>query len=291
MIRNRLGSSPFGRAGTVWSGRRAYSGALGRRNTGSIDRVAVAMFVLAGLVVAGLAIVLVAVRQPAINGDLCAAGQDPPGHVIYFVDPTNQIPDSACAAMRNDVGRRVASLQRGERLTILALVLGAKGLVTATLFSRCHPGSGRGANGVASNRRLEQKRFEEQFQQPLEEALDQLEGLQEAERSPILEELHAIAMRPDFSPDIPRRVLTIYSDLLQHSEVWSDYQGKKAAVRDRKRLYDTAYLSEMRDALVGVEVRVYQLSRGGAPRPPADHQGFWHDYFALTGATVEFTRL
>lgn len=254
------------------------------------DKKATAMFGAVGTVVIGLLIAIWLLKPAPVDDDLCIADHRPPAHYFYLVDPSDPISRSSLSALRNDVGRRVASMRPGERLTVVALGSDDERSLTTTLFSRCHPGDGRDTSAVAGNRRLAEKRFTEQFRQPLDEALGRLGAIQPAQWSPILEALHAVATAPAFSPDIPRRALTIYSDLLQHSDLWSDYGGKKAAAGNRQRLYDSAYLSEMRDALAGVELHVYQLARNGkAPAP--DHQTFWKDYFALTGAPVEIRPL
>jgi hypothetical protein len=96
----------------------------------------------------------------------------------------------------------------------------------SAFFSICKPPSGDDASRLTENPRMVQEKYEKEFLDPVDDALDDLLTIPEAPSSPIMEGLQEFASRiPEFTTTDRPRELVIMSDLMQHSDAFSFYRG------------------------------------------------------------------
>jgi hypothetical protein len=83
-------------------------------------------------------------------------------------------------------------------------------------FSACNPRDGRSVKGLIDNPRAAQERSRTGFAEPLQEALNRINGGGGADWSPIVEGPAAAATDPMFSPAFAKRRILLSTDLLEH---------------------------------------------------------------------------
>ncbi|HYC02403.1 MAG TPA: hypothetical protein VED40_03875 [Azospirillaceae bacterium] len=150
-------------------------------------------------------------------------------------------------------------------------------------FSLCNPGDGSDLSHWTSNPRMANRTWGTVFNAPLAAVLDGMLEASEARQSPILETIQSVAATAFAPHDAVPRTLVVVSDLLQHSDNLSQYQG----VRDFEELRKTPALTRVKADLREVDVRVLYIRRDTAKGVQgAAHIRFWQAYFADQGATL-----
>ncbi|MYB99702.1 MAG: hypothetical protein F4X60_14265 [Gemmatimonadetes bacterium] len=155
---------------------------------------------------------------------------------------------------------------------------------TRAVFRVCKPVHPDDVGSFTGNPALAERRYEEDFLAPLEQALTSLLSVEGDSISPIVEGIQVAAVSA-FQPrdaDIPRQLL-IVSDMIQNSRNLSFYrEAVEFGPLSRNPDYGT-----LRVDLSGVEVSVFLLARrGGAGRIQGGTlRGFWEDYFLDQGAS------
>lgn len=135
--------------------------------------------------------------------------------LIDKTDPISKQDQERLAALIRRIKDQLAA---NERLSLF--VLDETGTYSpAPVFDMCNPGRGNQANSLYENPRMVQKRFDEQFQGPLETVLVNLLRPGVAPQSPILESI--IALKGSTSQ--PERMIVV-SDMLQNSGTLSFYR-------------------------------------------------------------------
>ncbi|MBI3330078.1 MAG: hypothetical protein HYZ81_25640 [Nitrospinae bacterium] len=127
---------------------------------------------------------------------LCERGVQPPGHVIVLVGLYEPLTAAQAHATRGEILRRKEDLQVGERLSILALTPNNAGSATRPLFSKCRPRTD--ASWLFANPRMLQKRYHDDFEKPLAEAIEGLESLGRTDASLLLAGLREAVTQPSF---------------------------------------------------------------------------------------------
>ena len=90
----------------------------------------------------------------------------------------------------------------------------------------CNPGDPDEANPLIQSKEIIERKWNQQFRQPLDEKLDSLLTAEEAPLSPIMESIQSVSIthfRATSRDTIPRRLIII-SDLLQNSDEISFYR-------------------------------------------------------------------
>lgn len=155
---------------------------------------------------------------------------------------------------------------------------------TRSVFRVCKPVHPDEVGSFTGNPALAERRYQEEFLAPLEQALAALLSVEGDSISPIVEGIQVAAVSA-FQPrdaDIPRRLL-IVSDMIQNSRNLSFYREPV----DFGPLSRNPDYGTLRVDLSGVEVSVFLLARrGGAGRIQGGTlHGFWEDYFLDQGAS------
>jgi hypothetical protein len=169
-----------------------------------------------------------------------------------------------------------AKLHTGERLSLLAIMPANDGPVVQEMFSRCRPRDGSHANPLFENKQKLQKRFQETFEQPLEQAIADIAGLGDAATSPIIKSLYHLATWPAFLKEAAsQRDLIIISDLLEYSDVVSHYQP----AYKWSDVLKSPWIDKLENKLSGVDVTVHLRTNARTqPYHRRTHERFWEAY-------------
>lgn len=207
-------------------------------------------------------------------------------YTVILVDAT----DSYSGLQRIQIVQALSEyVQRSEEYERISLftVNEANLASLSPIVDRCNPGKGDGASSLDSNPRLIRKRWQEEFVTPLEDALDRLVRAPEEAESPILRMIQAVSVigfGRHIEKAAPKRLLVV-SDLLEHTERYSHYEGGQLSLEP---LRQTGLLTELSADLTNVEVEILYVSR-----PEQRHiqgrrhiSGFWEQYFEEMGAKV-----
>lgn len=146
-----------------------------------------------------------------------------------------------------------------------------------TFFSMCKPQSGKEANMLTQNPRLIEDRFQTEFANPVQDAMDALLSVQEADSSPIMESAQEFVARiSGFAVSDAPRELVLMSDLVQHSDVFSFFRG------DSWETFSKAGgPARFGSSFEGATVTVLRIPR--LPERAAAIDDFWVRYFDAQG--------
>ncbi|MFN3076559.1 MAG: hypothetical protein ABT940_06745 [Alphaproteobacteria bacterium] len=248
------------------------------------DRQGLAIIAVSVAVVAAL-IALVSVRSGQVRAydheTLCPTDRPVP-HTVILVDKTDSFSPSQQAYLRLTIERIRDRMVRFERLSIFVM---DKDGVGAPLFSLCNPGTRADANEFYENPEMIQARFRERFGAPLEALLKELLLASTAPRSPIFEAIRDVALQTELARNKEKKHLYVFSDLLQHTQEFSQYKGNSTFEQFHKTRSD--YAAMVMAPLNGVEVKVIYLRRPQfAKSQTMAHIHFWETYFHTVGATL-----
>lgn len=236
--------------------------------------------------------------QPPLDAHLCELGKPLPAHYVVLADPTDPFSPAEANAVRTTIGRYKETMKPGERLTVLAIMPDSASLRLQEFFSRCRLDEGRQANELYVNKARLQSRYREQFERPLDEAIEALTTVGRAQTSPVLETLYKISTLPAFEPQgTQRRALLIISDLLESSQELNQYQLYKKAPQQRKKgpqhsvppyswadVQQSPQVRGMQGRFAGVEVHVLlRTTMDTRPYQHEAHRQFWTTFFQTAG--------
>lgn len=251
-----------------------------RQRQGKSVKGAVLVALALGVAAAVSAQAAIVASARDLDADLCRPRVATPTDAVVFVDPTDRRTEAQQRAIREEILRRARGLEKGGRLSLYALTSDTSQTVPQLLYSRCNPGDGSGESGWKTNKRMSQKRYDEEYYGPLTEAVAALFEVGPSSSSPLLEALHRIIVELS-SRAAEERVLVVFSDLLEKSDVMSHYSAEYGF----GDVEESAYVSEVQGRLPGAQVVVYRL----AAQPTTGHQTegnlrFWVEYLQAAGA-------
>lgn len=220
----------------------------------------------------------------AFDAANCPEDGDYAAQIAILVDPS----DTLTSVQEGSGAPRVlATIESGAPATaeIRVYTVGRAGRGdTRAVFRVCKPVHPDEVGSLTGNPAMAERRYQEDFLAPLEQALAALLSVEGDSISPIVEGIQVAAVSA-FQPrdaDIPRQLL-IVSDMIQNSRNLSFYREPvEFGPLSRNPDYGT-----LRVDLSGVEVSVFLLARrGGAGRIQGGTlRGFWEDYFLDQGAS------
>jgi hypothetical protein len=238
--------------------------------------------------------------NPALDEELCPQRQPVAREVIVFLDTTDPWNATQRTAIHNQFARLQASLPRFARLHLYALEPTLPDPPVPVL-RLCNPGEladfagvpvvGRASAWLFSNP-AQVTRWRDDFTRAADSVLAGIaadDGV--AHASPIMETSRALALHVfDRTEPATPRALYFFSDMLQHSPLYSHYRAPEWRVEDAHALADVAALGTR--ALDDVEVTIFllDLGDGGPGRGAAALSMFWEAWFARQGAAVERVR-
>jgi hypothetical protein len=170
---------------------------------------------------------MLAVTKPAAA--FCGRGDDAsPENVVMLLDFTDkELPRPQQFSVIESGLRAIADgLPQGSRLGVLVLAsaIADRPSELGTLFDACKPRDPAAANPICETRRVLEKLYTAQWQQPLEVLLQQLKTRprQAASTSPLLASVKLIADRRLLAGGGRRRLIMV-TDLREHSDVMTTY--------------------------------------------------------------------
>ena len=200
-----------------------------------------------------------------------------------MIDKTDPLTQSQEKRVRNWVSKIKSNMILYEKLSIYVLDDQNYSFPEAS-FALCNLGTGSDANTLYQNPRMMQLKFEANFGQPLDQALNGIKLGETKQKSPIMEMIANLGKLKDFQPNNNRRRLIIFSDMLQHMPEYSHYRNKIDYTTFEKSDYARNQLIDLQ----GFDIRIMYLKRKNARRlQNGRHQLFWEKYFDRIGATIK----
>lgn len=195
--------------------------------------------------------------------------------VLDLTDPLN--PDQA-ARLSDAIKRKIDLAPVGTLISVGVVSVEAAG--RGIRFSSCKPQSDGDANALYQNKRIIQKRFEEDFRVPLEETINSMLESEEQNSSPIIESTISLiaAHAGIWEKDMPKKLLLV-SDLVQHSDIHSFFRGQ-----DWRQFRQTEVFRDLSKALRGFDVEIIKIPRSlSASINAREVEDFWVRYLEAHG--------
>jgi hypothetical protein len=261
-----------------------------RRGSGIGDKATGTILVVVGVVLVGLMAAtawLVTSSRPALDAQTNCPLAGPTSIRIVIIDQSDPISTQQAQRVRQEVSLLKENAQFGDRFDVYTF----EGQVEAELrpiLSLCSPG--RDANPLVKNPKIVRERYERQFAEVVDRAIDGLLTASTRPTSPIIETLRAAAITsfgPNADRGIPRHV-TLISDMIQHSELASN-------IRTSPNFQDLAKSRAwplLQPNLRTADVRILYLlrptaMRGGKPIQDVGHQLFWEQLISAAGGQLD----
>jgi hypothetical protein len=222
---------------------------------------------------------------PVIDEATLCPENGPEAHLAILVDTTDPMSLTQLEAARQQIERKIAEVAVHTRISF-STVNPSGTIRKETFFSMCKPQTGEEASVITQNPRLIEERFQAEFAEPVQEAMDALLSVPEAESSPIMEAAQEFGARiPGFAiTDVPRE-LVLMSDLVQHSEIFSFFRGD-----DWESFSNAGGPARFGSAFEGAIVMMLRIPR--LPERTAAIDDFWVRYFDAQGfERVRVTRM
>lgn len=252
-----------------------------KRSTASKRKHAIGVVILISVmgIVAGLAYLRyeLSASKIVLDDNLCPETGSPEYIAILF-DKTDDYNEIQQRYLRNYFQEFKRTLKTGAHVA-LYMIRDSRIANLDPMVILCNPESGIKASALYQNPMLLQRRWEKDFSEPLDDAIERLVTLTGDENSsPIFEMIQAMALTafPGNTSNNPRRIIII-SDMLQHTDKWSHYRGGL----DFSKLKINPYFQKISTDLHGAEIEILYVRRDGAERlQTRKHALFWQEYFA-----------
>lgn len=153
------------------------------------------------------------------------------------------------------------------------------------VITKCNPGTAQDVSDIDGNPGMTQKKWEDEFEEPLKRAFSQVIVENAADRSPILESIQSISLTevPAFQEEQKPIRLIVASDLLQNTDKVSFYGGLPAAAPFLESQEFRGVATDLR----GVDVELWMLQRSdSASTQPRALINLWDQIISEQGATV-----
>lgn len=207
-----------------------------------------------------------------LNPESLCPTSGPRAEVVVLLDATDQLPVIAKEQVKN----RLKELAESQvpKFGLLEFRVVDPSTEDRTLFSKCNPGDGKGADFITQNPALLRKRWLSGFMAPLETALE--EGLKSdgATTSPIMAAIQKIAVERFDDPRPISRRLVVISDMIENTPAYSQYRGDLSYERFKR----SADYKKLRTDLHGAEVTILYVQRTKANFDSAAHIKFWLEW-------------
>jgi hypothetical protein len=198
----------------------------------------------------------------------------PRGIATILIDTSDELPE----ILKIQLERRLmeTALDSGPGTLIEVRTLISQPPYTKTHFKKCNPGSGSDLSELTANLERVARRWRDEFQNPLKLAIQQSLVSQTAPSSPIMQAIQRISIENFLGKELEKlpKKLIISSDMIEHTNSYSQYSGDLAFDRYRKA---SAYRTYQTD-LTGVEILVFYI-RSRAIRDSNSHVNFWAQWF------------
>lgn len=218
--------------------------------------------------------------NPALDAKNMCPASGPAGHNVLLIDKTDPLNMAQRAALDlyiTDLAQK--NTPQGFMLSVFMLANDFQAN-TQALVELCNPGDGTGHSAMTENIKQLNRRYTEQFLNPVFAQTQLLTNIQSAKESPILEMLQMVSLNSiqKYEVDGPK-TLVVVSDFLQNSPQLSMYQGTPNFEQFKK----SAYATKTKINFKGVDVKLLVLYNTPHLQKAALFD-FWKQYFKDAGA-------
>lgn len=164
-----------------------------------------------------------------LAGDLCRT-TGPIEQTIVLVDATDPISPLTQKEILTRLSDQASAVPTNGRFELRTLEPGQSR--TNQIFSLCNPGSGSEIDGLTGNPEAARRRWEENFDQPLQNAMQRVTTGSSGDTSPIMAALQQIAVDRLTSwaeREIPTRIVVV-SDMIENTPDFSMYAPEGADI-------------------------------------------------------------
>ncbi len=239
--------------------------------------IALSLFLVASV---GIALGVIRWVYPELNRETLCPQDGPVSITVILFDRT----DSLTPAQRGTIERRLNRIKR-EISRHSKLVLYTVGAIDEELlepFCICNPGNKEDINPFWENRRLIEKRWQEDFSNRLDEIFSEMLQPDEGNTSPILESIQSIGITSLSELKIPKKLIAV-SDMLHKTPLHNQYDG----VIPFEEFRGSSYYRKIKVNLKGVKVEIHYVRRETRRNiQGGDHIQFWQDYFFDMGGEL-----
>lgn len=208
---------------------------------------------------------------------LCPVG-GPTGQLVILIDKTDIVTIRQLSFAQTKIEDVVEAVPVGTRIS-LGVISPDEAVVQQEYLSICKPPSVDEANEIIQNIAEVDAKYKDRFKAPLDTMLKSLMVVSEAPSSPIMENLQTFLSRiPDNASVGETKILVLFSNLAQHSDELSFYEGG-----NWKSFTSSGGEQRLARSLSGFEVRLFQIPIIEVFQP--DLEDFWARYFDAQGAS------
>lgn len=225
---------------------------------------------------------------------LCVEDAPVVAYSAVLIDITDSLNPIQAASLRNRFDDIKRDIPKGGMLAVFTVPEQPEDALEP-LEALCNPGTGADLDRLTNNPELAQRRWEDDFERPLGRLLDTLLVREDSRYSPIMETIEAVKVASDsmlrdgLTED--QRSLIIFSDMLQHSSVFSHYRNPDASFRVVEQTAGSIVKTNLEDWKVSIQYieRHDNYARG---IQGIDHIRFWEAFFEeMGGLLTEVERL
>ena len=218
-----------------------------------------------------------------LDGDNCRVDGLFPRETVVLLDSTEALSESQQVNITNRAEKLVRNSLLHERFTIYALQDNPDRFKpTLTL---CNPGDGQEKPELLKAKK-QLRAFKKEFEEPMIQSFRDMSNIESSESSPIMEMLKFVGLRTFAKSDSPDKRLILVSDMVEHTESYSQYRNRNY---DFRSLSATPYFREMRPSLDGVYINLLYIERASlAEIQGGDHvTKFWQPFARRSGGQID----
>ena len=215
---------------------------------------------------------------------LCPIDTASPKYVALVFDKSDSYNKVQQHFLRRFFSEFKAGLVPGTQLSIY-VIDDIKDKQISPDFVVCAPRTGDDANAFYENPKRIRQRWQSQFEQPLDSAIDGFMQPGTSDFSPIMEMLQIVSLTafPPVDDGLAEKQIILISDMLHHTPEWSHYRGQM----DFSDLQKSIYYQRINTDLQNAEVTILYVRRAGMEKlQNKRHAFFWADYIEAIGGRV-----
>lgn len=233
-----------------------------------------------------IAVAILGLRKDQIDSNTLCPLDGNYARTAILIDATDSLSDSQIKSAMEEINNLRRRLAINEWVGIF--ILNENNLtLPAPEIALCYPGDGSTASPLYENPELFQRRFEKDFQKPMEDAIKQLAEMPPQATSPIHEMIQAVALDRNFDSTKQRRFIVV-SDMLQNTPQYSHYQNGVDFEAWKNSPHGETF---PQFSLLGVDVEILYLKRVKTQSVQTrGHIFFWEKYFAELGAFIKILK-
>lgn len=253
---------------------------------GSFNEGGTALYVLGAIVALGLLgfgfyLMNSTKAEMSVDADTLCPTSGPIAETVVLFDVTDPLDQTQSNQLLQYLEREFAESAVGTQFTMG--VVSERSDAWGATQALCKPRSDQDVSALTQNVGMVKKRYEERFLAPIHDNLARMMSASGSSSSPIMEAMQAlVADTPGFLTFAGPRKVIMVSDLLQHSDAMSFYNGD-----DWQSFVASPAYSTLGHTLDGAAIEIYQMPRiVDQIKDPAVIEDFWLRYFDHQGADL-----